>query len=87
MATYLLTWNPSESSVAELVTAWRRQCDGKGVQPEDSSCGSKKSIPVGARVFLHRQAVEPHGIVAAVWVARQSYQGKHWEQARSKKGV
>jgi 5-methylcytosine-specific restriction protein A len=87
MATYLLTWNPSESSVAELVAAWQRQCEGKGVQAEDWSCGSNKSIPVGARVFLHRQAVEPRGIVAAGWVTRQSYQGRHWDQARAKKGL
>jgi 5-methylcytosine-specific restriction protein A len=87
MATYLLTWNPSESSVAELVAAWRRQCDGKGSQPENWSCGSNKSIPVGARVFLHRQAVEPRGIVAAGWVTRQSYQGKHWDKVRARKGV
>jgi hypothetical protein len=87
MATYLLTWNPSESSVAELVAAWRRQCEGKGVQPEDWSCGSNKSIPIGSRVFLHRQAVEPRGIVAAGWVTRQSYQGRHWDQARARKGA
>jgi len=86
MGTYLLTWNPSESSVSELAAAWRKQCQGTGIQTENWSCGSSKSIPVGARVFLHRQRVEPRGIVAAGWVTRQSYQDRHWDAARARKG-
>jgi hypothetical protein len=86
MATYLLTWNPAESLVRQLLAAWRRQCEGKGPQSSDWSCGSNKSIPVGARVFLHRQAVEPRGIVAAGWVTRKSYQGLHWDPARAERG-
>jgi 5-methylcytosine-specific restriction protein A len=86
MATFLLTWNPIESSVAELLAAWRRHGDGKGVQPTNWSCGSNKSIPTGARVFLHRQAREPRGIVASGWVTRQSYRAKHWDTARARKG-
>jgi 5-methylcytosine-specific restriction protein A len=86
MATYLLTWNPAESSVADLLAAWRKQCEGKASPPENWSCGSNKSIPVGSRVFLHRQAVEPRGLVASGWVTRPSYRGKHWDPARARKG-
>lgn len=86
MATYLLTWNPNESSVSHLVGAWERQCEGKGVQPERWSCGSNKNIPVGSRVFLHRQAKEPRGIVASGWVTRQSYRDKHWDAERARNG-
>ena len=86
MATYLLTWNPNESSVSELAAAWERQCKGEGPLSENWSCGSNKNIPVGARVFLHRQAREPRGIVASGWVTRQSYQSKHWNLTRARKG-
>jgi 5-methylcytosine-specific restriction protein A len=86
MATYLLTWNPNESSVSELAAAWERQCKGEGPLSENWSCGSNKNIPVGARVFLHRQAREPRGIVASGWVTRKSYRDKHWDAARAKKG-
>jgi 5-methylcytosine-specific restriction protein A len=86
MSTYLLTWNPKESSVEHLAAAWQRQCKGMGVQAEQWSCGSNKSIAVGARVFLHRQVKEPRGIVASGWVSRQSYQDEHWDPARASKG-
>jgi hypothetical protein len=86
MATFLLTWNPKGSSVSALAAAWRKQCQGKGAESENWSCGSNKSIPVGARVFLHRQAKEPRGIVASGWVTRQSYRDRHWDAARARRG-
>ena len=86
MSTYLLTWNPADSRVSQLLAAWRKQCEGKGLKSADWSCGSNKSIPVNARVFLHRQAVEPRGIVAAGWVTRKSYQAPHWDTARAERG-
>lgn len=86
MATYLLTWNPADSSVSNLLAAWRKQCEGYQAQSRRWSCGSNKNIPVGARVFLHRQAVEPRGIVAAGWVTQKSHQAPHWDTARAKKG-
>ncbi len=86
MSTYLLTWNPRESSVEELEEAWRLQCKGRPSGSIDWSCGSTKSIPVGARVFLHRQREEPRGIVASGWVTRQTYQGPHWRPERRRRG-
>lgn len=86
MATYLLTWNPDSSSVSELLAAWKKQCQGKGAQSANWSCGSNKSIPVGARVFLHRQRVEPRGIVASGWVTAKSHPLKHWVASRARKG-
>jgi hypothetical protein len=85
-ATYLLTWNPNDSSVSEIEHAWKQQCAGKPPETIDWSCGSTKSIPVGARVFLHRQRVEPRGIVASGWVVKGSYRGPHWDPARRRRG-
>jgi len=86
MNTYLLTWNPAESLVYELLDAWNQQCNGKDSLSPDWSCGSNKSIPIGSRVFLHRQGVEPRGIVASGWVTRRSYRKKHWNPDRAKRG-
>jgi predicted HNH restriction endonuclease len=86
MSTYLLTWNPVESSVAEIEHAWAQFCAGRSPETIDWSCGSTKSISVGARVFLHRQRREPRGIVAAGWVVRETYQKKHWRSDRRKRG-
>ncbi len=86
METYLLTWSPAKSLVYELLDAWREQCKGKGPRSSGWSCGSNKSIPAGSRVFLHRQRVEPRGIVASGWVTKGSYRDKHWDPARARKG-
>jgi 5-methylcytosine-specific restriction protein A len=86
MPTYLLTWNPKESSIEDLKAVWRLQCKGKPAESIDWSCGSTKSIPVGARVFLHRQREEPRGIVASGWVTRQTYQAPHWRTDRRRRG-
>lgn len=86
VATYLLTWNPRESSVEDIEQAWRQQCAGRRPEAIDWSCGSTKSIPVGARVFLHRQRLEPRGIVASGWVVKATYQAKHWRPDRRKRG-
>jgi hypothetical protein len=86
MSTYLLTWNPRESSVAEIEHAWKQQCAGRPPEKIDWSCGVRKGIPVGARVFLHRQREEPRGIVASGWVVRATYQAKHWRPDKRRRG-
>jgi hypothetical protein len=85
-STFLLTWNPLESSIDDVEQAWKRQCAGNQPESIDWSCGSNKSIPAGARVFLHRQRHEPRGIVAAGWVVRGAYQAPHWQPDRRKRG-
>jgi hypothetical protein len=85
-STYLLTWNPRESSVEEIEADWKRQCEGESPAVVRWSCGRTKSIQVGARVFLHRQRVEPRGIVASGWVVQGAYQALHWEPEKAKRG-
>jgi 5-methylcytosine-specific restriction protein A len=86
MNTFLLTWNPLESSVEEIERAWNRLCKGKQAEAVQWSCGSNKSIPVGGRVFFHRQRAEPRGIVASGWVTRATYQDVHWQSERADRG-
>lgn len=86
MSTYLLTWNPTESSVEEIEQAWKRVCSGKQPNPVQWSCGSNKSIPLGARVFLHRQSVEPRGVVAAGWITARPFWDEHWRDEDRRKG-
>ena len=86
MSTYLLTWNPRESSVSEIEHAWKQQCAGLPPEKIDWSCGVRKGIPVGSRVFPHRQREEPRGIVASGWVVRATYQATHWRPDKRRRG-
>jgi len=86
MATYLLTWNPNESSVENIAAEWTRLRSGRKVRPCDWSCGVNKSIQPGARIFLHRQRREPRGIVASGVTVSKSYPGTHWDPAKRRLG-
>ena len=86
MPTYLLTWNPNESSVREVAAQWRGLCSGRKPRPVDWSCGVNKSIEPGARVFLHRQRREPRGIVASGVAVSASYEGRHWDDRKHRQG-
>ena len=62
--TYLLTWNPARfhwDGLAEEVRQLRRE----GFLDGEWSCGRRKHVEPGDRVFLIRQGVEPRGIVAS----------------------
>jgi len=54
MATYLPTWNPRKWDWNDLQEHLDSLAQGKVVQTR-WSCGARKRIEVGARVFLHRQ--------------------------------
>jgi len=86
MPTYLLTWNPNDSSVSEVAAEWRRLSSGRKPRKADWSCGVNKSIEPGSRVFLHRQRREPRGIVASGVTVSGSYQGRHWDPAKRREG-
>ena len=86
MPTFLLTWNPNESSVSEIAREWQRLRSGGKPREADWSCGVNKSIEPGARVFLHRQRREPRGIVASGITVSGSYQGRHWDPDKRRQG-
>jgi len=86
MATYLLTWNPNESSVKEVAAEWNRLRAGRRARPCDWSCGVNKSIQPGSRIFLHRQRREPRGIVASGVTVSGCYPGRHWDPEKRRLG-
>ncbi len=64
MNTFLLTWNPERfhwDGLAEAARELRRQ----GFLDTNWTCGRRKHMDPGDRVFLIRQGVEPRGIVAS----------------------
>ncbi len=85
MPTHLLTWNPSHWSWEDLKKVVRSVMTGVPHQ-QRWSCGNSRSIPIGARVFLLRQGVEPKGIMAAGWVTHPPVPEAHWDDQRAARG-
>jgi 5-methylcytosine-specific restriction endonuclease McrA len=82
MSAYLLTWNPDRWTWDDL-SEWVEDVLAGGEVNFRWSTGSTKSIPLGARVFLLRQGVEPLGIMASGWVTEASFPDEHWDEARA----
>lgn len=59
---YLLTWNPKKYDWQELPQLVRKLANAK-FATTTWSCGNRKNIAKGSRVFLHRQGAAPRGIV------------------------
>lgn len=65
MRTFMLTWNPDQgrpSSLSEALDAVERR--GRAWK-SGWSTGVRKDLPIGSRVFLVRQGIDPRGVVAA----------------------
>jgi 5-methylcytosine-specific restriction protein A len=78
--TYLLTWNPHQHPTVR---------DLRKSRPDSRlawSCANTRSIPVGSRVFLLRQGVEPKGIVASGYTISAVYQDEHWDSTKARSG-
>jgi hypothetical protein len=77
-ATYLLTWNPKRSpwdDFDDCIEEIRKE----GSCLRGRSCGNRRHLAVGSRVFLIRQGVEPRGIVGSGHVERAVYEDEHWD--------
>jgi 5-methylcytosine-specific restriction protein A len=85
MATYLLTWNPNSWNWGDLPDVLLAVRQGRAADRR-WSCGNTKSVPLGARVFLLRQGVEPKGIIASGWVIEATFEGPHWNADRAASG-
>lgn len=85
MSAYLLTWNPKNWHWKDLSPIAQQLRDGNPIE-QRWSCGNSRSIPIGSRVFLLRQAVEPKGIIASGWVTKASFPDDHWDSLRAAKG-
>lgn len=74
MSTYLLTWNPRKSEEPHLKTM--AQAFEAGVELKEEgrwSCGRRRRIRIGDRVFLLRQVSQNPGLVGSGWVACSSF--------------
>lgn len=72
MSAYLLVWSPK-------VRSWpRRHQDLKKFKRDGSlssswSCGNRRTLPVGSRVFLIKLGEEPKGIIGSGWTVSEPY--------------
>lgn len=85
MRAFLVTWNPRKWHWQELdrqVLAVQR---GE-VVADQWSCGNRRDISPGDRLFLLRQAVEPRGLMASGWATSSVFQAEHWDKARAASG-
>lgn len=85
MRTFLLTWNPQRWEWTDLPEV------AKSAHPNSPfrdrwSCGKRKDVKPGERVFLLRQSVEPRGILGSGTVLSPSYQDDHWDEIKAAMG-
>lgn len=81
MTTYLLTWKPTNWHWAEFEECVAESATGQLVEGR-WSCGNRKSIIEGDRVFLLRQGYQQPGLIGSGWVTTRSYEDRHWDKAR-----
>lgn len=78
MATYLLTWNPEKWSWDNL-NEMSAEVARVGRLADRWSCGGRKHIDPGDRVFLLRQGPDRPGLIASGWATSGVVVDDHWE--------
>jgi 5-methylcytosine-specific restriction protein A len=86
MPAFLLTWNPNKWPWEDLPELAARVRRGEEVQQSWSS-GGRRSMPLGARVFMLRQGVEPKGVFGSGWVVDVPRLGEHWDIEKRGAGI
>lgn len=82
---YLMTWNPTlypPSKMEEFVT----RLEARGSAEFSWSTGNRRTMEVGARVFLIRQGVEPRGLVGVGVTTGEVEQAPHWRPEERERG-
>ncbi len=78
MNTFLLTWNPQKwrwSTLAQDLNTFR----ARGLLEMTWSCGNRKAIYPGDRIFLLKQGQEePRGLFASGYVTSAASEGQHF---------
>lgn len=72
MSAYLLVWNPKVwrwSRLRQNLKKFARE----GSLSFSWSCGNRRTLPVGSRVFLIRLGEEPKGIVGSGWTVSEPF--------------
>jgi hypothetical protein len=87
MTGYLLTWNPKRWTWSQEDIARERANVGKArVEPTNWSCGNRRTLPVGSRVFLARQGTSVRGIVGLGHTVEEPQEGAHFDSDRARRG-
>jgi 5-methylcytosine-specific restriction enzyme A len=91
MATYILTWNPEKTHFdeEEYYDIVERTREGELVGEAGGgqyrwSCGNRKTIEAGDRLFFLRQGVD-RGMVGAAYAAADAYIDAHWDESKTEK--
>lgn len=84
-ATYLLTWSPKRWAWTDLDVCIQ-EIERTGHCIRRWSCGNRRQLAVGSRVFLLRQGVDPRGIVASGYVEKAPYETAHWSAKEATAG-
>lgn len=86
MNTFLVTWNP-KSWPWETLGYDANQTEKGNAVAERWSCGNRKKIEVGDRLFLLKQGPKlPRGIIASGKATSGVYRDKHWNAEKAAAG-
>jgi len=85
LATYLLNYNPKRWEWKDIDIAIN-QLKQNGSYIDSWSCGNRKNIEVGDRVFVIKLGNEGRGIIASGWVYNGWYQDINWDEEKVKAG-
>jgi len=77
MPAYMLTWNPDLWPWEDVEEAAERTSGGR-VYETEWSCGNRKNIAVGDKIFLIRCGKQSRGIVASGRATTRPRVGEHW---------
>lgn len=76
-STYLMTWNPTISPIADYDQIVRDANSAKGCKLS-WSCGNTKRIEPGDRLFFFRQGLHPKGIIGDGYALSHPYPDQAW---------
>jgi hypothetical protein len=82
MPGYLILWNPKKWEWSD----WKKclaDVTRQGLSEERWSCGVRRNLPVGSRLFLMRKATPLRGIVASGWSTGLPEMDAHWGKGDS----
>jgi 5-methylcytosine-specific restriction protein A len=85
MRTFLLNWNPKQWPWDYIHDSISKIAD-EGFVDDHWSCGNRRDIDIGDRIFLIRLRVEPRGLIASGHVTSQVFDGPHWDETRAASG-
>jgi len=77
MNTYLFLWNPERWPWTTLEQDIK-EMNLTGQYSGRWSCGNRKSIQSGDRIFILKVGKAPKGIIAAGFATSEPFEGKHW---------